>query len=178
MSEVKTLAEELCIKDSSQLLPFALIYFKGYKGYHQPPNLSNDQHVPATNAGNGQSTSSIPLPTQQQHQHSGFVHPPSINESKQANDNTVEDADMKAMLAKAEATQPLGKPTIDLCFVMDCTGSMAPAIDAARAKIQEIIQYVRDEFRGLGAFNIAIVGYRDYGDTPQHEVYTDPLSSV
>jgi uncharacterized protein with von Willebrand factor type A (vWA) domain len=62
------------------------------------------------------------------------------------------------------------KSTLDLCFVMDCTGSMGASIKACADKICEVVDTVKQEFQGLTAFNIAFVGYRDYGDTPQHEV--------
>jgi hypothetical protein len=67
------------------------------------------------------------------------------------------------------------KSSLDLCFVMDCTASMGPSIDAARAKINEVVASVRSEFQGLVAFNIAFVAYRDYGDTPQHQVMSHSL---
>ena len=52
----------------------------------------------------------------------------------------------------------------DLCFMVDCTGSMQKHIDGVRDKIKSLLS---DSFRRYPehAARIAFVGYRDYGDS-------------
>jgi len=52
---------------------------------------------------------------------------------------------------------------IDVCFVMDCTGSMGSFITAAKEKILEIILEV-EKIEPTAIMRVAFVGYRDYGD--------------
>jgi len=56
--------------------------------------------------------------------------------------------------------------TVQVCFVMDCTGSMGPWIEQAKTHVADImngvsIQYPRARCR------VGFVGYRDYGDVDQ-----------
>lgn len=62
-----------------------------------------------------------------------------------------------------------------LCFLMDCTGSMGPWIDAAKTKIQEMTDKVIADNPGT-LVEVALVGYRDYGDTQRFHVvdFTEP----
>jgi len=52
------------------------------------------------------------------------------------------------------------KTGIDICFVMDCTGSMSSWIATAKERIQQIIEKVSAKADGVVRF--AIVGYRDH----------------
>lgn len=52
------------------------------------------------------------------------------------------------------------KTGIDICFVMDCTGSMSSWIATAKERIQQIIESVSTKADGVVRF--AIVGYRDH----------------
>lgn len=66
---------------------------------------------------------------------------------------------------------PLQKMTnVQLCFLLDCTASMQVWIDAARDEIYSILAETRQEYSDAD-FEVAFVGYRDYGDTVQHIVY-------
>lgn len=62
-----------------------------------------------------------------------------------------------------------------LCFLMDCTGSMGPWIDAAKTKIQEMTDKVVADNPGT-LVEVALVGYRDYGDDRRFHVvdFTEP----
>jgi hypothetical protein len=57
-------------------------------------------------------------------------------------------------------------PTIlvKIAFVLDCTGSMEPWIHESKTKIQQIISQNRRE-HPHARFEMALVAYRDYGDT-------------
>ena len=57
---------------------------------------------------------------------------------------------------------------IQLCFVMDCTGSMQDWIDTARDQIQTIIDQTRKEVEQGLTFEVGFIGYRDFGDAEQH----------
>eukprot|EP00026_Physarum_polycephalum_P008691 Phypoly_transcript_08787.p1 GENE.Phypoly_transcript_08787~~Phypoly_transcript_08787.p1 ORF type:complete len:391 (+),score=66.47 Phypoly_transcript_08787:177-1349(+) len=58
---------------------------------------------------------------------------------------------------------------IDVCFLMDCTGSMGSFISAAKEKILEIITKV-ETIEPTSIMRVSFVGYRDYGDGAlQHE---------
>jgi len=52
------------------------------------------------------------------------------------------------------------KMGIDICFVMDCTGSMSSWIETAKERIEQIINSVSAKAKGTVRF--AIVGYRDH----------------
>jgi hypothetical protein len=55
---------------------------------------------------------------------------------------------------------------IDICFVIDCTGSMEPWIQAAKDQTFDIVRKTRQETPNAEV-RVAFVGYRDYGDSPQ-----------
>lgn len=52
---------------------------------------------------------------------------------------------------------------IDICFCMDCTGSMGSFIEAAKTKIREIIEEVK-HIEQKAILRIGFVGYRDHCD--------------
>ena len=56
---------------------------------------------------------------------------------------------------------------VQLCFVMDCTGSMQDWIDAARDQIQKIIDQTRQDVEQGLTFEVGFIGYRDFGDAEQ-----------
>jgi hypothetical protein len=53
---------------------------------------------------------------------------------------------------------------VQLCFLMDCTASMQPWINAARDEIRLIVSATRQTYTEAD-IEVAFVGYRDYGDT-------------
>lgn len=58
---------------------------------------------------------------------------------------------------------------LDLCFLVDCTGSMDPYVMAVQKGIHDILQVVGSEFQALSC-RLAFVGYRDYDDDPRYSV--------
>lgn len=57
----------------------------------------------------------------------------------------------------------MSNKTLQVCFVMDCTASMQPWIDAAKEKIVDTLESIRErypDYQISGAF----VGYRDFED--------------
>lgn len=66
---------------------------------------------------------------------------------------------------------------VKLCFLLDCTGSMGPWIQAAKDQIEAIVESTQREYQTSDLqFEVAFVGYRDYGDEIQHEVV--PFTTV
>ena len=55
----------------------------------------------------------------------------------------------------------IDKKSLDLMFIMDCTGSMIPWIDTARREIRSIINCLKNQFFNL-KIRVSFVGYRDY----------------
>jgi len=63
---------------------------------------------------------------------------------------------------------------VDLCFIMDCTGSMRPWIEAAKNKIRELAAAVKNiKTTKKPHFRIAFLGYRDIDHGPQRYVPID-----
>lgn len=59
---------------------------------------------------------------------------------------------------------------VKICFVMDCTASMKPWMDAAKEHIQTLIYEAREQ-HPEARFQVGFVGYRDYGSREQHIVF-------
>ncbi|CAE8633953.1 unnamed protein product, partial [Polarella glacialis] len=64
--------------------------------------------------------------------------------------------------------QPRKSPDVDLCFVMDCTGSMGGEIEAAKASVLKLADLIQSEVSrqtGLAPqVRLACVAFRDYCD--------------
>jgi hypothetical protein len=56
---------------------------------------------------------------------------------------------------------------VQLCFVLDCTGSMQDWIDAARDQIRTILDQTQQDVETGLVFEVGFVGYRDFGDAEQ-----------
>lgn len=65
---------------------------------------------------------------------------------------------------------------VDLCFVLDTTGSMAPHIRDVKESVRTISANVRRTNRNF-QLRLAVVAYRDFGDTQQFEIL-DFTSSI
>jgi hypothetical protein len=53
--------------------------------------------------------------------------------------------------------------TVDLCFLIDCTGSMDPYIAQVKTKIDNLVEHCKMTFPDL-VLKLAFVGYRDHCD--------------
>jgi hypothetical protein len=58
---------------------------------------------------------------------------------------------------------------VHIAIVLDCTGSMQPWIEQAKTKIRSIISNSRSE-HPEAEFRVALVGYRDYGDSVRFHI--------
>jgi hypothetical protein len=70
--------------------------------------------------------------------------------------------------AATEAASSLER-SVDLCIIMDCTGSMAAWIDACRDTLIAALDALRAKFP-RASFRAAFVGYRDHCDAPERFV--------
>jgi hypothetical protein len=68
---------------------------------------------------------------------------------------------------------------VKIAFLLDCTGSMEPWIHEAKTKITEIID-TNHKTHSNAQFEVALVAYRDYGDTVRRRVvdFTSPNQIV
>jgi hypothetical protein len=60
--------------------------------------------------------------------------------------------------------------TVNLAFVVDCTSSMEPWIDEVRTKMGTIVDSTQ-ELHPSATLRVALVAYRDYGDSVEREVW-------
>ena len=56
--------------------------------------------------------------------------------------------------------------TLDLCLILDCTGSMGNWIERSKDTLKTIVDQVQSTNKGL-KIRVAFVGYRDFGDKEQ-----------
>eukprot|EP00735_Rhodelphis_limneticus_P003155 TRINITY_DN1444_c0_g1::TRINITY_DN1444_c0_g1_i2::g.27153::m.27153 TRINITY_DN1444_c0_g1::TRINITY_DN1444_c0_g1_i2::g.27153 ORF type:complete len:882 (+),score=100.96,sp/Q6B9X6/VWKA_DICDI/34.33/1e-12,VWA_2/PF13519.1/1.5e+04,VWA_2/PF13519.1/1.5e-06,VWA_2/PF13519.1/1.7e+03,VWA_2/PF13519.1/1.7e-08,VWA_2/PF13519.1/1.1e-21,VWA/PF00092.23/1.1e-05,VWA/PF00092.23/0.14,VWA/PF00092.23/2.8e-16,VWA_3/PF13768.1/0.029,VWA_3/PF13768.1/0.11,VWA_3/PF13768.1/0.0011,vWA-TerF-like/PF10138.4/4.4,vWA-TerF-like/PF10138.4/ len=75
--------------------------------------------------------------------------------------------------------------TVDICFVLDCTGSMAPFFSACKSKIKDLPKRLKPAIKAKNQgitlkMNYAVVGYRDFGDAEKlvPQAFTDNISHI
>ncbi|CAM4825000.1 unnamed protein product [Rotaria magnacalcarata] len=80
---------------------------------------------------------------------------------------------------------PLSDVTVDICFCLDCTGSMSRWLSAAKEQMKIIIEgitkLIEKEYPSLKLkLRFAIVGYRDISDRPQFffQDFTDEATKI
>lgn len=83
---------------------------------------------------------------------------------------------------RSTGANPELEPTLELCLIMDCTGSMGPWIEKAKKTINEIIDKTIKECEEDGDLKcrVSFVGYRDISDSRRFEVkeFTADIDSV
>ncbi len=70
---------------------------------------------------------------------------------------------LSASVASGAAGPPAGPPRIEVCFVLDTTGSMGGLIEGAKLKIWTIANQLVSA-KPVPQLKIALIGYRDRGD--------------
>jgi Mg-chelatase subunit ChlD len=68
-----------------------------------------------------------------------------------------------SVLAKDEPAETKDKPKIDVCFVLDTTGSMSGLIEGAKQKIWSIANEITSA-KPTPDIRVGLIGYRDRGD--------------
>ena len=65
----------------------------------------------------------------------------------------------------------MGKKSLDIMFIMDCTGSMSPWIEACKREIKSVIDCIRNQYFNI-QIRVSIVAYRDYSvSNPEKNMY-------
>lgn len=83
------------------------------------------------------------------------------------------------VLAKRASSKKANGKTLDLCLLMDCTGSMASWIERSKNTLKEIIDNVKNDNPDLDV-RVCFVGYRDIQDGNRFSIheFTDDLDKV
>lgn len=68
-------------------------------------------------------------------------------------------------------------PTLKVCFVLDCTASMGPWIQAAKYKIRDIIDQLTIKHPNFKIY-IAFIGYRDFGEDYTFIKFTENYDEI
>ena len=78
-------------------------------------------------------------------------------------------ADSASKIASIKASALVKQETaVELCILMDCTGSMGQYIEQAKQKAAVIVEQAREKY--AVDLRVAFVGYRDFGDPVRFEV--------
>lgn len=64
--------------------------------------------------------------------------------------------------------------TLKVCFMIDCTSSMGIWIDAAKKKIKNTIDDIKDHYKDFKVL-VSLIGYRDFGDKMFRVDFTDDI---
>jgi len=80
-------------------------------------------------------------------------------------------------VVQLDEARPSAPSTLDLAFVLDVTGSMAAEIEAMKSTIDTVASQIVSA--GQADVRLAIVAYRDYGDSPAFEIkdFSDDIDS-
>ena len=99
-----------------------------------------------------------------------FLHSKTTSKVREVN-LAMKAKDIRRVLLAVSASE-----NVDLAFILDCTGSMESFIASAKKSIRDIIERLRSTNRSIN-LRLAVVGYRDIGDSKRFEVL-DFVSSV
>ena len=108
-----------------------------------------------------ESTAPMPLPPSALSELEAIQSANSAREQKLAA-YAAEELRLRALKAMAEEQFRLQR-AVDVCFVVDCTSSMALWIAAVKDKVMDVVAQVKRE-NDVGDVRVAFVGYRDYFD--------------
>jgi len=67
---------------------------------------------------------------------------------------------------------------VDICFLVDCTGSMSAYIAEVKSKIQWLVDEISQRHQDIQALHLAFVGYRDLCDGDRNYSILDFTQSV
>lgn len=78
---------------------------------------------------------------------------------------------VKALEASFKSSFKFLPNSVDVCFLMDCTGSMGSWIDMCKNKIEEIVDLITKTYSASTQLRLSFVGYRDIKDTPRFSIH-------
>jgi len=94
------------------------------------------------------------------------------NRLKQTAEKVSKDINMKMRAAFKDVSDIISSAEIlDVCFLVDCTGSMSSWIDRVKTTITNIFNIVIEGNPDIKMARAAFVGYRDYGDSPRFDIH-------
>ena len=102
-----------------------------------------------------------------------------IKERLRGKDLATGEATKKQVRPKRNAITREGAKTLDLCLILDCTGSMSSWIQRSKNTLREIIDHVKNENKNL-TVRVAFVAYRDISDANRFDVtdFTEDIDLV
>ena len=82
----------------------------------------------------------------------------------------------EAKLSSSRGGNNFGNVTIDLCFCIDCTGSMGVWLSEAKKQahgiVENITKEIQEKYPSINlSFRYAALGYRDFNDNPKFEEF-------
>ena len=63
----------------------------------------------------------------------------------------------------------IGQDSLDVMFIIDCTGSMQKWIDQCKKDVRSIIETIREKNPANIKIRISVIGYRDHSDLERIE---------
>src|SRR6186997_941606 len=87
---------------------------------------------------------------------------------------------LASFVRTTRAAEPAKSMSVEVCFVLDTTGSMGGLIDGAKRKIWSIANSIVSAQKGGGTVRFALVAYRDRGDEYVTKVFdlTDDIDKI
>lgn len=64
--------------------------------------------------------------------------------------------------------------TLKVCFVLDCTASMTPWIEASKNKIHKLMEELSSSHKDFRIF-VSFIGYRDFGEVTHRVDFTENI---
>lgn len=78
--------------------------------------------------------------------------------------------------------QPVAKYAVDLVFVVDCTGSMAPFLDSVKRMAKDfhalLSKKMEDKDKGISQLRARVVAYRDIGEEGADAIAATPFYTL
>jgi len=71
----------------------------------------------------------------------------------------------------------LGKTTLDLMFIIDCTGTMTPWISACRNELSKIVENILEK-NPYSKIRVSFVGYRDFSEGKNRIISKDFTENI
>lgn len=104
---------------------------------------------------------------------------PSLGIDLQAHQDLVR-TQVKALESTFKPSSESIPNSADVCFLMDCTGSMGSWINLCKDKVEEIVDLITATYSSSTKLRLSFVGYRDIRDTPRFSIqpFTDNVKEL
>ena len=100
---------------------------------------------------------------------------PKLSRAASKNEKEAKKEAVSPKLSRAASKNDKNKTTgnskiLELCLLLDCTGSMASWIERSKNTLKEIIQNFKKENQGLSV-RVCFIGYRDIGESNRFDIF-------